>query len=164
MPLLLRYNFFSSWTSSNSLGRSWLILLYDKSSLTISGGMLFGTFFNSGNINNIQVIKPPLAPFCPYHSYTCVAEASDLTREKDSSRQRMPIRTSLSMCQILPKSGEPRAWHLRSHSLPSCSEKLPQGRGKKSREQEATQLNWFSHKEVVGSCLLPIESARKLHC
>lgn len=50
MPLLLRFNFFSSWTSSNSLGRSWLILLYDMSSLTMSGGMLLGTFFNSGKI------------------------------------------------------------------------------------------------------------------
>lgn len=52
-PLLLRFNFLSSWTSSNSLGRSWLILLYDKSSLTMFGGMLFGTFFSSGKMNSV---------------------------------------------------------------------------------------------------------------
>lgn len=38
---------------------------------------------------------------------------------------------------------EPSEWHLRSHSLLSCSGKLPQG--EKSREQEATQLSWLSH-------------------
>lgn len=62
MPLLLRFNFFNSWTSSNSLGRSWLILLCDKSSLTISGGMLFGTFFNSRKKIMFRLPSSPLDP------------------------------------------------------------------------------------------------------